>query len=51
MIICGFNEQIQLLGSLDSFEVDISYKRVKGDFNEVIFATFLPQHGKSKYLN
>ncbi|CBF78887.1 predicted protein [Aspergillus nidulans FGSC A4] len=46
MIICGFNKQIQLLGSLDSFEVDMSYKRVKGDFNEVIFATFLPQHGK-----
>lgn len=49
MIICGFDEQIKLLGSLTSFEVDMSYKRVKGEFNEVIFATFLPEHGKSKY--
>ena len=28
----------------------MSYKRVKGDFNEVIFATFLPEHGKGKPL-
>jgi hypothetical protein len=48
MIICGFKEQITLLKTLDSFEINMSFKRVKGDFNEVIFATFLPEHGKSK---
>lgn len=48
MIICGFDEQIKLLASLPSFEVDMSYKRVKGEFNEVIFATFLEEHNKSK---
>ncbi|EYE94136.1 uncharacterized protein EURHEDRAFT_458234, partial [Aspergillus ruber CBS 135680] len=46
MIICGFDQQIQFLASLSSFEVDMSYKRVKGAFNEVIFATFLPDHNK-----
>jgi hypothetical protein len=48
MIICGFDQQIQILSSLESFEIDMSYKRIKGEFNEVIFATFLPDHGKSK---
>jgi hypothetical protein len=37
-----------MMASLESFEVDVSYKRVKGEFNEVIFATFLPEHAKSK---
>lgn len=50
MIICGFDQQIQFLASLSSFEVDMSYKRVKGEFNEVIFATFLPDHNKSELM-
>lgn len=50
MVICAFDEQIKLLASLTSFEVDMSYKRVKGDFNEVIFATYLPDHGKGKLV-
>lgn len=50
MIICGFDQQIQFLASLPSFEVDMSYKRVKGAFNEVIFATFLPDHNKGELL-
>ncbi|KAJ5817626.1 hypothetical protein N7447_007634 [Penicillium robsamsonii] len=45
-IFCALDEQLQLLASLDSWEVDMSYKRVQGIFNEVIFATFLPDHGK-----
>ncbi|KAJ5491665.1 hypothetical protein N7539_003232 [Penicillium diatomitis] len=45
-IFCAFDEQIKHLASLPSFEVDMSYKRVKGPFNEVIFAVFLPSHGK-----
>jgi len=28
----------------------MSYKRVKGAFNEVIFATFLPDHNKGELL-
>ncbi|KAI2757724.1 hypothetical protein CBS147339_2395 [Penicillium roqueforti] len=45
-IFCALNEQLEILASLHSFEVDMSYKRVKGVFNEVIFATFVPKHGK-----
>ena len=47
-IFCALNEQLQHLASLQSFEVDMSYKRVKGVFNEVIFARFVPEHGKGK---
>lgn len=51
MIICGFKEQIQLLNTLNSFEIDMSYKRIREKgMNEVVFATYLPSHGKSKYL-
>jgi hypothetical protein len=51
MIICGFKDQLTLLLSLKSFEIDMSYKRVKeSGLNEVIFATFLPDHGKSRCL-
>ena len=50
MILCGFKDQIKLLNTLTSFEVDMSYKRIRQKgMNEVVFATFLPTHGKSKY--
>ena len=51
MVVCVLDTQIGILLSLDSFEVDISYKRLQGrKLNEVVFSTFLPEHGKSKYL-
>ncbi|KAK2793175.1 hypothetical protein FQN52_001823 [Onygenales sp. PD_12] len=47
MIICMLKEQASLLLSLSSFEVDMSYKRLKSSkMNEVVFATYLPQFGK-----
>ncbi|EYE90406.1 uncharacterized protein EURHEDRAFT_417473 [Aspergillus ruber CBS 135680] len=47
MILCGFKEQIRLLSTLTSFEVDMSYKRIRQKgMNEVVFATYLPEHGK-----
>lgn len=47
MIICGLKEQIELLASLESFEIDMSYKRVRSNgLGEVIFAAFLEEHGK-----
>ncbi|KAI3240734.1 hypothetical protein DTO012A7_2433 [Penicillium roqueforti] len=45
-IFYALNEQLEILASLHSFEVNILYKQVKGVFNEVIFATFVPKHGK-----
>jgi hypothetical protein len=48
MILCAFKEQVQLLTQLTSFEVDMSYKRVRDKkINEVVFATYLHEHGKS----
>ena len=48
MIICLFKEQAELLRSLTSFEVDMAYKRLKSKkFNEVVFAYYNRQHGKS----
>jgi len=50
MILCAFKEQIKLLTTLTSFEVDMSYKRIRQKgMNEVVFATFVPEHGKSKH--
>jgi hypothetical protein len=50
MIICAFKEQIQVLQKLTSFEVDMSYKRIREkDMNEVVFATYLHSHAKSKF--
>ncbi|KAJ6133753.1 hypothetical protein N7523_000075 [Penicillium sp. IBT 18751x] len=46
IIICALDSQLRIWGGLDTFEVNISFKRVNGDFNEVIFATYLPQHGR-----
>ena len=49
MILCGFRDQIEVLSSLQSFEVDMSYKRIRSkDMNEVLFATFLPEESKSE---
>lgn len=49
-VFCALDEQLRYFASLQSFEVDMSYKRVKGLFNEVIFATFIPEHGKGKLI-
>lgn len=51
MVFCAFKESINLLSQLQSFEVDMSYKRIRSkDMNEVLFATFMPDQCKSKYL-
>ncbi|KAJ5111463.1 hypothetical protein N7532_001998 [Penicillium argentinense] len=47
-VFCALEAQIRYLASLDSFEVDMSYKRVKGDVIEVIFATLIQEHGKNQ---
>lgn len=47
MILCAYKEQIMLLNKLTSFEVDMSYKRIRQkNMNEVVFATYLHEHGK-----
>jgi hypothetical protein len=38
MIVCMFKEQAELLLTLSSFEIDMSYKRIKSSkMNEVVF--------------
>ena len=52
MLICAFKEQLALFPTLDSFEIDMSYKRVKDpDIREVVFAMFYEQQSKSKYFS
>jgi hypothetical protein len=49
MIICMFNGQANLLAEAYSYEVDMSYKRVKdNDMKEVVFAAFYPRIGRGK---
>lgn len=47
-MICATDKQLGYFASVEDFEVDMSYKRVKGEINEVIFARFVPDHGKGK---
>ncbi|THC90656.1 hypothetical protein EYZ11_009881 [Aspergillus tanneri] len=51
LIICARKEQLELLYKLESFEVDMSFKRLRcGGLKEIVFATQLPGHsGKSKF--
>ena len=49
MIICGLKKQFELLQTLSSFEVDMSFKRLKKvGLNEVLFAVYLQPEGKGK---
>jgi hypothetical protein len=51
MIICFFEEQIKILIDLTSFEIDMSFKRIKTKgLNEVVLASYLAEHGKGKSL-
>lgn len=52
MAICFFKESISVLATLSSFEVDMTFKRVKdSDINEVVFAAFLPTINKGNVCN
>jgi hypothetical protein len=51
MIFCAYKSQLELLASLYSFKVDMSYKRIQSkEMNKVIFTTFLLDQAKGKYL-
>jgi len=48
MIICMFKQQAQIFQILSSCEIDMSFKRIKDKrIKEVVFATYLLEHGKS----
>ena len=49
MIVCFFKQQAEILLDLNSFEVDMSFKRIKmKGLNEVVLAAYLVEHGKGK---
>jgi phosphomevalonate kinase len=49
MIICLFDGQAHMLAKASSYEVDMSFKRVKDkDMKEVVFASYYPDIGRSK---
>jgi hypothetical protein len=49
MIICAFDSQAHMLAKSSSYEVDMSYKRVKDkDIKEVVFACYYPELGRSE---
>jgi hypothetical protein len=52
MIICFYDEQAQILLGLTSFEIDMSFKRIKTKgLNEVVLASYMIEHGKGKSSN
>jgi len=48
LIICFTDKMAQQLVQRDSFEIDMSFKRVAGPFNEVVFAAFNEQFNQRK---
>jgi hypothetical protein len=51
MIIAMFKQQAEIFQILSSCEIDMSFKRIKDKkIKEVVFAAYLPEHGKSIYL-
>ena len=49
MIVCFYKQQAEIFSRLSTFEVDMSFKRIRQkDLNEVIFAALIPSQGKSK---
>lgn len=49
MIICILKEQAELLHTLSSIEIDMSFKRVQSkEMKEVVFATHLADQKKSE---
>jgi hypothetical protein len=49
VIICFFKRQVEILFKLKSFEVDMSFKRIRDDnTNEIVFAAFLLKLNKGE---
>lgn len=49
MVICFLKEQANLFVQQESFQVDMSFKRIQQrDLNEVIFAGLLRESGTSR---
>ncbi|KFY25698.1 hypothetical protein V491_01634, partial [Pseudogymnoascus sp. VKM F-3775] len=47
MAVCFYTEAAKVLLKRDSFELDMTFKRIKAsDINEVVFAAFLPELNK-----
>ena len=48
MIICFLQEQAKIFLTQRTFEVDMSFKRIlERNMNEIVFAVWLEEHGKS----
>lgn len=51
MAVCFYTEAAKVLLNRDSFEIDMTFKRIKASkINEVVFAAFLPELNKGKTL-
>jgi hypothetical protein len=50
LIICFTDTMAQQLIQRDSFELDMSFKRVAGPFNEVVFAAFDEQFNQREWI-
>jgi len=46
-MICLFKEQAEIFLQQDSFEVDMSFKRIRdSNIHEIVFAKFIPEVNK-----
>jgi hypothetical protein len=50
IFICMLKDQANLFQRLESFQIDLSFKRIKGDINEFEINSYNNEHKLSKFL-
>lgn len=48
-VICFLNQQATRFSRIETFQVDLSFKRVQKEFNELLFAYFDEETGKCSH--
>ena len=50
IFVCMLKEQANLLQKLESFQIDLSFKRIKGNINEFEINSYNNDHKLSKFF-
>ena len=49
IFVCMFKEQVKLFHKLESIQIDLTFKRVKGNINEFEINSYNSKHKLSKF--
>jgi hypothetical protein len=51
IFVCMLKEQAKLIHQIESIQIDLTFKRVKGNINEFEVNSYNTEHKLSKFLN